>query len=730
MKLIFELPQKENGIIEKRLGTEEVLYCIPYDVDFKGNFAEGWMVVTQSRIILLLNGSLEDEFEISRGSNYKAVTYTGSGVLEGNFDGTLKPVTGYSMTHVPRYMYMARILNELAEGKIPKIFLTEDDHVCSQCGRAFIRGTHICPFCTSRIKIIKRLFKISKPHWHMYLLVISIFWAITGLSMIPPFINRHLVDDYLIQGKRELASILLLVGGLFACAALNTVLVMVRGRIMARIGGLLSMDLKNMVYKKIQSLSLGYLDKRKTGDLMNRINGDTREIQSFIQDHGAMGVNEIILLIAVGIYLFLNNWLLALFVFIPVPFVAIACRKLGTSIGRKFRTQRRVWDKTNSFLQDILSGIRVVKAFGQEKRGIERFGELNREYADVTINNEKYYNTLFPIINFILGAGNFLVLYMGGKLVLGNNMSIGELVQFCMYANYVYKPLRWLGFMPRWFSNAMIGAERIFEVIDEEPEIKDDENPIQHGIRGKVTFRGVTFGYKSYEPVLKDISINVEKGEMIGIVGRSGAGKSTVINLIMRLYDADEGEVLIDGIDIKKLSQKDFRSQLGVVLQETFLFSGTIYENIIYAKSDASYEDVIRAAKIANAHEFIVKFPDGYDTKVGERGQRLSGGERQRIAIARAIINDPKILILDEATASVDTETEQKIQEALGRLVKNRTTFAIAHRLSTLKSADRLMIIDNGSLVEVGTHDELFKAKGLYHDLVVAQRKMSRMQGA
>ncbi len=706
-----------------------ILYCVPFDLNSEGGYTDGWFVIMSDIALVIDKGVVIEKLPVINGHDYKQTNLVGNGILEGIIDGIGRTVVRYSMAHVPRYVYIARILNLLSKGEKPMVRSINDEKICPACGRNYLPDSKICPHCSNKVAIIKRLFGVTKPYWYMFVTVVVSFWLNAGLQLISPRLYRALTDDVLVPMNKNFKLILMLVGGIAACSISATVIAIVRGRIMAVAGGRLAMDLKSMVYSKIQALSLSYIDQKETGQLMNRVTGDTHRIQNFLQDSAVMFINESILLIGVFIILFAYNWRLALLVMVPVPFVILFCRLIWSWIRERFHKQFHKGDRLNSLLQDILSGIRVVKAFGQENREISRFKVRNRELADTSTKNEKYWNTIFPLVGFIMSIGNFLVLYYGGKLIIGHEMTLGELIQFSTYTAFVYGPLRWFSFMPRWFNEAMTAAERIFEIVDEKPEIADKIDAVQNRIEGSVEFKSVTFGYKSHEPVLENINIKVDKGEMIGLVGHSGSGKSTFINLVMRLYDVDEGQILVDGTDIRDLSQQELRSQMGVVLQETFLFSGTIKENILYSKPDATPDEVILAAKIANAHDFIMKFPDAYDTRVGERGQRLSGGERQRVAIARAILNEPKILILDEATASVDTETEQQIQEALGRLIKNRTTFAIAHRLSTLKNANRLMVIDKGRLAELGTHDELLKRKGIYFKLVTAQRKMSKIKG-
>ncbi len=585
------------------------------------------------------------------------------------------------------------------------------------------------PKCAINKKIDSKhkIISIVTIQWKNILIAFLLFNLVTIFSLVEPRFYRILIDDYAMAGKGDIFIILKYLGLILLCNLIVSLSSIIRNRIMAKSGSIISRDLRSLVYEKLQELSVEYVMERKAGELMNRVTGDTRHIRNYIQNQVTQGINQLFILIGACIILFSRNWRMAILIVVPAPLVGLISYSLRGRIRYMHRRQRRQWDKVNSFLQDILRGMQVVKMFGQEDRIIEKFKQDSKDFRDITIDNEKKWATIFPLLNFLMRAGTFFVLYYGGILILGEKLKIGELFEFVQYTSMIYGPLQWISFLPKMTADAVTSLNRISEILNEDPKVKEHPHAVEHEIKGNICFENVSFGYSDENTVLDNISIDIEAGKMIGLVGHSGAGKSTFINLVMRFYDPNSGDIFVDGINLKKISQKCFRSQLGVVLQETFLFAGSILDNIRYSKPNATLEEVINAAKAANAHDFIMSFTDGYDTKVGEYGQRLSGGEKQRIAIARAILCDPKILILDEATASVDTETEQKIQEALGRIIKGRTTIAIAHRLSTLKNADRLVVIDHGRITETGSHQELMEKEGIYYRMVTIQSEINAM---
>ncbi|NMP36871.1 MAG: ABC transporter ATP-binding protein [Clostridiales bacterium] len=713
--------------------------AVRYDLNIRGELCEGTVTFADGIVCACADSREEFSRNLEGIKEARQFTDIGCGRLElvpegcDDFSQNLT-VCRFSMASVNDIGELCKVINHyIKHGKITEVSHNEAQR-CPECGKPLIPGINACMFCVKKTYLFSRALKLMKPYSRQLLISSLLLILADGCAAVVPILNRVLTDNYLAPaggisaGAETYRGIFLIAALLILSYAGGRVLTIFSGILSNRIGSMFSNDLRLTVYDKIQTLSLTALSKKTAGDLIKRVTRDTTQIRDFFTDQGKYAIEQGLMFIIVTIILLFTSPLLTLLVLVPIPIFIVVIFKLWGYIHLRYERQWKMDSRATSILHDIIKGIRVVKSFGNEKREISKFANASEKLADVSSSNERFWSLTFPFIGFFMGAGEFLVMFIGGRMVLDGEMTLGELTQFTMFLAYLYNPIRWFSSLPRWLANAATSLIKIFEIIDEEHDLKDTLSPAPLNAGGQIVFDEVQFGYKAYEPVLEDINLTINPGEMIGLVGHSGAGKSTMINLIMRLYDTDVGSVKIDGVSLKDIDQHVLRENIGVVFQETFLFSGSVYDNIAYAKPDATYEEVIAAAKTANAHEFIMKLPDGYNTPVGENGHNLSGGERQRIAIARAVLKNPKILILDEATSSLDPETEGKIQEALNRLTKNRTTVAIAHRLSTLRNADRLVVLEHGKIAQVGSHQQLMEEKGIYYNLVMAQRQTAKVK--
>ena len=606
---------------------------------------------------------------------------------------------------------------------------------CPDCGQTLPPDSDECPACArqpqekSSTWVLLRVGRFAKPYKGQLLLGLMLTLLGTAATLVPPYLTMPILDDILIpyQNNRQAIDpqlVALYLGGLLASAILAWGLGWARTWVMAKVSERIGADMRTTVYAHMLNQSLEYFGSKRTGDLMSRIGSDTDRINMFLSLHALDFITDVVMMVmTAAILISINPWL-ALVTLVPLPFIVWLIHKVRSRLAIGFDRTSRVWAEITNVLSDTIPGVRVVKAFAQEQREMQRFARANQRNLQANDRVNKIWALFSPTVGLMTEIGLLFVWAFGIWLVAHDQITVGVLSAFIAYIGRFYTRLDSMSRIVNITQKSAAGAKRIFDVLDQVSSVPEPTTPatLPQPVQGAITLQDVGFRYGSRQ-VIRQLNLHIRPGEMIGLVGHSGSGKSTLVNLINRFYDVTEGSIQLDGIDVRRLAVADYRRNIGLVLQEPFLFFGTVAENIAYGKPDATRAEIMAAARAAHAHDFILRLPHGYDSVVGERGQGLSGGERQRISIARALLINPRLLILDEATSAVDTETEKEIQKALDNLVQGRTTIAIAHRLSTLRKADRLVVMDRGEIVEVGPHDELMAAQGAYWRLYQAQAR-------
>jgi len=720
--------------------TESLKFVIVGDLNIQSKYAKSFLAVTDARIYGF-DESFENGFKTHEYANIKRAyvkRYYGNAMLVFSMDEERKEFVDLSKEYVNfiRFSYKVASLYDAAANFIQNVAAGKDleqeiqaveaafekqFRFCPKCGRALIRPGAPCMNCQSKSKLIQKLGVYVWPHRKSLLFCLFLSLITTGASLIPPLMTKTLVDEVFPNNDRGklMMCVLILLGTRlvqYGVGAIRSYRLRVNGdRIVA--------ELRNDVHRKAQRLPMRFYDKTSTGSVINRINSDCGTIREFTMRVTQEVVVQFFLLIGIIVIMFFMNWQLTLLSLVPVPFVVMGSRIFGKKIRPFYRRIWRRWSAVTSLLTDTIPGVRVIKAFTNEKNSEETFNALNHEWLKTDISASRI-TTLFPnIVNFVMTCGSLLIWGIGGNLAISDPgfISPGLLVSFISYTTMFYGPVNFFANLNDSYQSALNSAERILDIIDAEPEPDFGNGVHPKKLYGRIEFKNVNFSFDRSKKTLSNVNLVIEPGDIVGIVGTTGAGKSTLINLLMRYYDHYDGEILVDGINIRDIDLSFYRSEIGYVQQEPMMFHESIFQNIAYGCENPQVEAVIHAAEVANAHEFISRLPDGYDTVLGERGVGLSGGERQRLSIARAVLKNPSILFFDEATASVDSETESLIQDAIERLIHGRTTLMIAHRLSTLRKANKIIVVDKGEIIEMGSPEELMALKGKYYKLIQIQ---------
>ncbi len=730
------LPGRWAAELEARLAPGESLQAwLEIDLDARLKFAAGLVAISDRRLFARApDDSGWNEWPLRAGLALNHHDHAGVGTLELLDDNGRLACWRYTLAH------NLAALRVIAEFDLQRDALVSgrpaeraDEDVCPKCRAPLPPGEDECPACNRESTVapstwtLFRLWRFARPYRWQLFTGFLLTLASTGAQLVPPYLTMPLMDEVLIPFQNgvpiDTHKVMMLLGGLFAAALVAWSLGWAKTYILALASERIGADLRITTYEHLQGLSLEYFGGKRTGDLMSRIGAETDRITLFLSLQLLDFATDVLMItMTAAILISINPWL-AVVTLVPLPFIAWLIHAVRDRLRYGFEQVDRVWSEVTSVLADTIPGIRVVKAFAQEKREVNRFKDANMHNLQVNDRVNRIWSVFSPTVTLATEVGLLIVWGFGIWLVADKSITVGVLTAFLTYISRFYTRLDSMSRIVSFTQKAAAGAKRIFDILDHVSSVPEPAKP-QHlpAVTGAIECRKVGFRHGN-RTILRGVDLSIQPGEMIGLVGHSGSGKSTLVNLICRFYDVTDGSIRIEGIDVRAVPVSEYRRNIGLVLQEPFLFFGTIAENIAYGKPDATRDEIISAARAAHAHDFIMRLPHGYDSLVGERGQALSGGERQRISIARALLIDPRILILDEATSAVDTETEMEIQAALENLIRGRTTIAIAHRLSTLRKADRLVVLDRGQIVEIGNHDALMEKQGAYFRLYEAQTR-------
>ena len=735
-----------SGLPAQLTSHENVLCTLVVDLDRQLKFAREALVLTPQRLLARsADGSWRSWALCTPGAGPLVLSHTdhaGVGTLALH-DGAVRLASWrFTLAVNVQALRLVRLFAQqqtlLATAAVAPADHLGEPGLCPECDSLLLPDGEPCAVCAQAAHtppstwVLLRLWRFARPYRFQLLSGFLLTLASTAATLVPPYLTIPLMDEVLIpfqNGQQiETWKVAAILGGLLGAALLGWALNWARTYLLALVSERIGADLRTATFDHLLDLSLDYFGAKRTGDLMSRIGSETDRICVFLSLHALDFATDVLMIfMTAAILLSINPWL-ALVTLLPLPFIGWMIHIVRDKLRTGFEKIDRVWSDVTNVLADTIPGIRVVKAFAQEQRETQRFRAVNQLNLAVNDKLNKTWSLFTPTVSLLTEVGLLVVWGFGIWLISRQQITVGVLTAFIAYIGRFYGRLDSMSRIVSVTQKAAAGAKRIFDILDHVSNVPEPANPVKiTALQGRIEMKALGFRYGN-RAVIRGLDLDIRPGEMIGLVGHSGSGKSTLVNLLCRFYDVTDGSIAVDGTDIRRFGVADYRRHIGLVLQEPFLFFGTIADNIAYGKPGATRQEIVAAARAAHAHEFILRLPQGYDSLVGERGQGLSGGERQRISIARALLTNPRILILDEATSSVDTETEKEIQKALDNLVQGRTTIAIAHRLSTLRKADRLVVMDRGQVVEVGPHDELMAQQGAYWRLYQAQARQVQLE--